>query len=134
VSIVEIFKTRGEEGFRRLETRALSELAGLDRVLVATGGGVVLSPENRRLLRGLGKVIWLRVAPQEAVARLADCRDRPRLTGLPARQEAEKVDRQRSRYYQEVADHIVDTDGSTVLEVCDALQQLWNNLQGHHVR
>ena len=129
-----IFDVEGEEGFRRLETRTLSGLGNLEQAVVATGGGVVTSRENRRLLRSLGPVVWLRVGPREAVARLAGCEDRPRLTELPALQEAEVIAKRRYRYYQEVADHIIDTDGRTALEVCDALEQLWNNISDHHVR
>lgn len=133
-TIKKIFDTEGEESFRRMETRALAGLGSRDGLVLATGGGVVTSEENRRLLRSLGTVVWLRVDPQEAVARLADCSDRPSLTGLPVMQEAEEVAKQRQVYYQEIADHVIETDGRTVLEVCDALEQLWNNLQSHHVR
>ncbi len=133
-TVKQIFEAQGEESFRKLETRALSGLSGLDNTVLATGGGVVTSAENRRLLRSLGMVVWLRVAAEEAVARLAGCKDRPRLTRLPAPREAEEVAKQRSGYYQEIADHIIDTDGRTVSEVCDALEQLWNNLENHNVR
>ena len=133
-TIKEIFDMEDEESFRRLETRALAGLGSLDGVVMATGGGVVISQENRRLLRSLGTVVWLRVDPREAVARLAGCGDRPSLTKLPARQEAEEVAKRRFEHYQAVADHIIDTDGRTALEVCDALEQLWNHLPDHNVR
>ena len=57
--ITEIFSTRGEEGFRSLETAALRSLTGSRRLIVATGGGIVNEPANRALLRALGCVVWL---------------------------------------------------------------------------
>ena len=58
-TVAEIFSDRGEDEFRRLESDALAGIAGT-RAVVATGGGIVLSPSNRRLLRETGFVLWLR--------------------------------------------------------------------------
>lgn len=63
-SIRDIFATEGEGGFRDRESATLRKLAGGNRAVIATGGGVILRPENRELLRATGFVVWL-TAPAE---------------------------------------------------------------------
>lgn len=63
-SIRDIFSTEGEGGFRDRESATLQKLAGGERAVIATGGGVILRPENRELLRRGGFVVWL-TAPAE---------------------------------------------------------------------
>lgn len=63
-SIRDIFITEGEGGFRDRESATLRKLAGLNRAVIATGGGVILRAENRELLRTTGMVVWL-TAPAE---------------------------------------------------------------------
>jgi len=60
VSVATIFEIEGEEGFRRRESAVLSELADRPDCVVATGGGAILDPENRRLMREHGTVVYLR--------------------------------------------------------------------------
>lgn len=133
-SIVNIFESQGEQAFRQLESQALRELAGRDQTVLATGGGVVLSAANREMLKSLGRVVWLRVEPDEAIQRLAGSHFRPPLTGLPLMDEAREIARQREGFYREIADHQVATDGKSVEEVCDELEQLWHTLQSNHIR
>src|SRR3954468_15965258 len=66
LSIAELFATRGENSFRELEAEVLSAFGAAERIVVATGGGVVLRPENRELLRTMGRTIWL-TAPAEVL-------------------------------------------------------------------
>ena len=63
-SIRDIFTTEGESGFRDRESATLRKLAGGNRAVIATGGGVILRAENRELLRATGRVVWL-TAPAE---------------------------------------------------------------------
>ena len=60
VSIPTIFELEGEEGFRRRETQLLDELSARDGLVLATGGGAVLSPVNRDMLQSRGRVLLLR--------------------------------------------------------------------------
>lgn len=64
-SVSEIFAARGEEEFRKLETQLCRTLAGQENLIVATGGGLPLRPENRELLRNSGLVIFLNRSPEE---------------------------------------------------------------------
>src|SRR5262245_20065648 len=70
-SIATIFADDGETAFRDLESLVTVALAGRNRIVIATGGGVVLREENRRRLRLSGKVVWLMAAPQTIMARMA---------------------------------------------------------------
>ena len=54
-SVSEIFKYGGEECFREMETRLLEKLKNIDNSVIATGGGIVLREENRKMLKGIGK-------------------------------------------------------------------------------
>jgi len=113
VTIAALVRDRGEQAFRDAEAALLAELlAGFTGVL-ATGGGAVLRPENRLLLRRLGRpVAWL-VAPADVVrARLAAdpaTRDRrPALAGRDPLDEVADALTAREPLYREVADTVVD--------------------------
>jgi shikimate kinase len=133
-SVEEIFVRGGEAEFRRLETAALAELARTGPTVIATGGGAVVRARNRALLRELGTVVWLRVSPEVAVARTAGAPGRPALTELAPLEEAWAIARQRQQWYEEVADHTLETDGRVSAEVCDELEQLWHDLARDDVR
>ena len=64
VKVSVIFELEGEEGFRKRETQMIDELTQKKDIILATGGGAVLSEENRRLLKERGKVIYLNAKPQ----------------------------------------------------------------------
>jgi shikimate kinase len=112
-SIATLIRTRGEPAFRDQESTLLAELlAGCDGIL-ATGGGVVLRPANRELLRRAGRpVVWLQAAPGVVRGRLAadptTASRRPGLTGGDPLAEVETAIRDREPLYRESADVIVD--------------------------
>jgi shikimate kinase len=111
VDIPWIFDREGEPGFRVRESAALAELSQLDRVLISTGGGAVLSPENRRVMAATGTVIYLHTSIDEQVRRTGRDRKRPLLQNDdPARVLAELM-AIREPLYREIADIVVDTDG-----------------------
>src|SRR5207245_2182803 len=86
-SIADIFRDDGEEAFRNLETAALRQALTPDEVVIATGGGVVLRPENRDLLARTCWVVWLRATEEEYIRRVAGNARRPLLAAgedLPA--------------------------------------------------
>lgn len=111
VDIPWIFDREGEVGFRIRESAALSEVSQLDRVLISTGGGAVLSADNRRVMSSTGTVIYLHTSVDEQVRRTGRDRKRPLLQNDdPARVLAELM-AIREPLYREIADIIVDTDG-----------------------
>ncbi len=109
--IRDIFAEDGEGHFRDLETQVLREMTQGDPVLVSCGGGVVLLPENRAILREGGFVVFLKVQADEAKSRISDPSTRPLLGDAEA---ARKTNAERLPLYEEVADATVDTSGKGV--------------------
>lgn len=109
--IRDIFAEDGEGHFRDLETQVLREMTQGDPVLVSCGGGVVLRPENRAILREGGFVVFLKVQADEAKSRISDPSTRPLLGDAEA---ARKTNAERLPLYEEVADATVDTSGKGV--------------------
>lgn len=120
-SVTAIFEQDGEEAFRDLETQALSALADLPPHVVACGGGVVLRPENRALLKRMGTVVHLVVTADVALARIGDVSTRPLLAGPSGALAATRLLEARERLYRSVADLEVDTVGKSVEEVAAAV-------------
>lgn len=106
--IGDIFAESGEAGFRAIETRVLYELAAGEPRLVSCGGGVVLSAENRAVLKRAGYVVYLKVTAEEAASRIHDISTRPLFRDLD---NAQRVIDERLSLYEEVADATVDTAG-----------------------
>jgi shikimate kinase len=130
-SIRTVFAEEGEEGFRRHEADLLAELCRRERVVIATGGGVVLREENRDRLRLAGKVAWLTADLDTLWQRISQDPSsgerRPRLSpgAADGRAELEELVRAREPLYRACADCVVDTTGRTPEEVAGlVLEQL----------
>jgi len=111
VDIPWIFDKEGEAGFRLRESAALKELSALDGVLISTGGGAVMSAENRRLMSTCGIVIYLHTSVEEQVRRTSRDRKRPLLQNDDPASVLAQLMQVREPLYREVAAIIVDTDG-----------------------
>ena len=107
-SIPEIFRERGEAGFRELERTSLARAAAGPRSVVACGGGVPLREDNRELLRSTGTVVALTVPIAGLRARVMAGRHRPLITD-PV--DLRRLDRERAAAYRDVAHHRVDGRG-----------------------
>ena len=101
-SVAQIFESRGEKFFRRLESRELQRASRLKRVVVSTGGGVVLSAANRRLLKRADCVIWLKVAASTVVRRVKRDSTRPLLRVAGVSRRVRSLLRKRERFYRAV--------------------------------
>jgi shikimate kinase len=117
-SIASIFADDGEAAFRACEHAALAALGGRPSSVVACGGGVVLSEENRALLRRSGTVVYLKVSAEEALARIGDVSGRPLLAGGGAAL-APALLASREVLYEACADVVVPTDGRTTSDVAE---------------
>jgi shikimate kinase len=91
VKIPLIFELEGESGFRKRETAAIEELSQLKNIVMATGGGAVLIPGNRALLKNNGKVVYLRANVHDLWLRTRNDKSRPLLQGGNIRQKLEKL-------------------------------------------
>jgi shikimate kinase len=111
--IATIFREQGEPAFRQLEHEALGSLVNMDPHVVACGGGVVVDDRNRVLLRALGRVVYLRVTAEEALARIGSAEGRPLLAGPDPLAAGRTLLAARERLYSCIADITVDTSGKT---------------------
>jgi shikimate kinase len=123
VKIPVIFELEGEAGFRARETAVLDELTALQGVVLATGGGAVLSPVNRQLLKTRGVVVYLQAPVNELWNRTRQCRNRPLLkTADPYGRLCELHD-QRDPLYRDVAHLIVETGTQSLKSLVFKLEQ-----------
>ena len=114
VDIGYIFEQEGEAGFRARERESIERLSALDGVVLATGGGAVIDPANRRALAERGVVVYLQTSVEQQLARTRHTRHRPLLSVAdPARVLETLMDR-RAPLYAEIADLTVTTDGRRV--------------------
>ena len=118
-----IFDVEGEEGFRDREQRVVEEMTLWDDVVLATGGGVVLRPENRRALAGRGFVIYLFATVDEQVRRTRRDRQRPLLQKGDPEQILRELMAERDPLYREIADHIIETDSCSPQTVAQRLMR-----------
>ncbi|MBI2963857.1 MAG: 3-dehydroquinate synthase [Deltaproteobacteria bacterium] len=120
-SVADIFARFGEGEFRERERRALERSAGLERAVVATGGGVVMDARNREIMHASGKIVCLRADPPTILSRVGDAADRPLLAA--AADCTEKIRRllgERAAAYAD-ADYAVDTSGRSVADVVEEI-------------
>jgi len=110
LSIPEIFAQQGESEFRKLETKALRE-AIAQHTVIATGGGIVLSKENRALLKGSdAPVVWLKASPEFLANRIAGDTNRPLIASGNAQEKLRQLSEIRDPLYEECADFILPRD------------------------
>lgn len=128
--ISDLFEYYGEAHFRMLETEIVKELSQKDGLVISTGGGLVLKPENNEMLRQNGKIFFLRASFEALLKRVRADESRPLLknTGKMA-ESLGKLLEERSPVYEHVADYIVDTDGKSVEEVADEVLRLFGDGQ-----
>lgn len=112
-TISDIFAVRGEEAFRAIESRILQEVARTEQppFILSTGGGVPLRDANRKLMRELGTVVYLKTSPEEVFRRVQGDDSRPLLQTDDPFGTIESLGREREEYYRLVADFTIVTDG-----------------------
>jgi len=127
-TIRDIFATEGEEGFRRREREACLHLKKRRNFVIAMGGGSLLAPENRTLMKRLGKMIWLRAPAAVLWSRINQdphtAESRPDLTAEGGLGELEATLAQREPQYRASAHHILDTMSETPDAIAEAIE-LW---------
>ena len=121
VDIAFIFEKEGEQGFRKREAAAIDDLSKIDGVVLATGGGAVVDPENRSRLGGRGYVVYLYTSVDEQVSRTQRGRKRPMLENDDPRGTLEELLAKRDPLYREIADLVVETDGRKVKSVANEI-------------
>ena len=127
VTIDWIFDIEGEQGFRKRETLVLKDLVALNSIVLATGGGIVIEPENRELLAARGTVFYLHTPLSTQIDRTSKDKDRPLLKGQDPSKVLSDLQESRQAFYEEVADHIINTDNKNGSEVANEIVKLVKN-------
>jgi shikimate kinase len=127
VKVSLIFEIEGEAGFRRRESQLLEECTRRRDIVLATGGGAVISPENRRHLKERGVVIYLRATGAELYRRVARDRNRPLLQTADPRARIDSLLAERGPLYDEVASITFETGAVPVAHAVRALVPLLQN-------
>ena len=123
-SIDWIFDLEGEEGFRKRESGVLEEMVQKNSVVLSTGGGIILSENNRELLSSRGTVFYLATPISVQLERTAKDKDRPLLKNGDPGQILQKLHEKRKNLYESVSDHIVETEDKSSQEVASEIINL----------
>lgn len=122
-SVSHIFKTKGEEYFRNLETKAAITLGSRQNTVISCGGGTVLNPKNVTALKQNGDLFYLSVTPETVIKRLENNTSRP----LLAENKEEKIKtllKNRLPLYKAAADYTIDSNQTVVFAVEQILKIL----------
>ncbi|MEJ8569506.1 shikimate kinase AroK [Elongatibacter sediminis] len=128
-SINLIFDIEGEAGFRERESKILEELAAMQGVLIATGGGAVLARRNRDLLKRTGIVVYLETPVRQQLRRLRRDRSRPLLQTPDRAQKLEEMAAQRNPLYEEVADLVFPARSGPIDRTIHSIYEALKNQQ-----
>jgi len=121
-SIPDIVKASGWDHFRDLESAVCRDLSHRDGLVIDTGGGAILRPQNVACLKSNGRLYWLTAEVATIAARIGGDTQRPSLTGSKSfTDEIEEVLRERRPRYQAAADHVIPTDGRSPEDVAAAI-------------
>ena len=122
VTIDHIFDIEGEKGFRERESKILENLCQMSNIILATGGGVVILPKNRKILRNAGLIVYLSSSVDQLLRRTAKSKTRPLLEKSTDRKKTiTELVEARDVYYREVASIVVDTTGKKLHEVINII-------------
>ncbi len=126
MSVRELFETVGVVAFRDLEHQAIETASTLTGV-IATGGGAVLDPASRRLMRDSGVVVYLRASPSTLARRVHGGTARPLLDGKDASETLAGILEERDPHYRATAHHVVGTNGRRRRQVVEEVIRLWTD-------
>jgi shikimate kinase len=125
--IAEIFARHGEAHFRALERAAVEQACAVPEAVIATGGGALLDPENRRRLAAAGPIVHLTARPEEILRRVGDPSSRPLLAN--GNRQGDRLERIRALLAERtpayaLATHAVETSDLSVEQVVERVQAL----------
>jgi shikimate kinase len=119
-TISDIFAKEGESHFRRLEKKALKEIAKEKKFIVACGGGIVINSENIEVMKDSGMIICLSATPEVIYKRVSLSLHRPLLKVKDPKKQIELLLKLRAPFYAQ-ADKIVDTSKYSIKEIADKI-------------
>ena len=121
VNVPMIFEYEGEAGFREREKDILKELVSKQNIVLATGGGIILSESNRDLLAKNGIVIYLKSNQKDLVLRMKNDKTRPLLKNGNVELIIKKLCQEREPLYEEIADFKITTKNKRIYEVVNEI-------------
>ncbi|MBI5754116.1 3-phosphoshikimate 1-carboxyvinyltransferase [Candidatus Peregrinibacteria bacterium] len=125
--IPDIVAIRGWEYFRAVENKVTKKVAKLKNTVISTGGGTIIDPENEKMLKKNGKIIYLYVKPQIAASRILNSKNRPPLTNKESVEEEMKhLYKQRKGRYYESAHIIFKRSKNTEKDCAEIIKKLKN--------
>lgn len=122
-SIKDIFAAQGEPAFRALESRVLGQVAQGEGIVVSTGGGAVIAPENRTVMRSFGIIVNLTASVETIAARVSGDSERPLLQNDTSFERIRSMLESRETFYAD-ADYRIDTSNISVRSVADQIIQI----------
>jgi shikimate kinase len=123
VDVAFIFEKEGEAGFRKREKQVIAELSARSGLVLATGGGAVLEPENRQHLSSRGFVVYLRASVDHQLRRTSHSDTRPLLQAGDRREVLEGLFTVRDPLYREIADLVLETDGRNARALAQEIER-----------
>ena len=118
-----IFDVEGESGFRDRESAVVKDFASRENVVIATGGGVVLRPENRTVMSSASTVVYLEASLLTLVSRTEGKTKRPLLVGKDVRKVLQEIMAVREPLYREVADVTVASTGGSAKRLAEVIAE-----------
>lgn len=123
-TVSDIFATDGEGYFRDRETDCLKKLIeSANNQIISVGGGLPMREENRKLLRELGQVFYLRAKGETIYERLKDDTTRPLLQGNDPLTKIRTLLEERDPYYRAAADVVITVDGKSFQQILDEIEE-----------
>ncbi len=122
-----VFDVEGEEGFRVREENVINDLTEKQGIVLATGGGSILSKESRNRLSARGIVVYLETTIEKQLARTQRDKKRPLLQTDQPREVLEALAEERNPLYEEIADYVVRTDDQSAKVVANQIIELLEN-------
>ena len=116
-SVKQIFEESGEEYFRNCETELLCEITLRSNAIVSCGGGIVLRPQNVKLMKENGVIVLLEAEAGTIYGRVKDENVRPILNGNMSVEYIQELKQKRAHTYQHAADLVIRTDRKTIEQV-----------------
>ena len=121
MEISDIFKEKGEDYFRNVETTLLKNLLQKERGILSCGGGIVLRDENIQAMKNHGTVILLTATPETILKRVKHNQSRPVLNGKKNINDITKLMKERESRYQMAADITISTDDKSLSQICEEI-------------
>ena len=126
VSIAYIFDVEGETGFRQREHKALMKFLDNEKMVIATGGGIITHDKSRAILQDHRRVVYLKTSIENQIERTTVSEKRPLLIDTDPASKLQELMLTREPLYEEISDIKIDTDERTpseiALEIIDRLR------------